>query len=401
MKQYLYTLSFLFTFLCICQNNYLHQVLLLNEGCYDYYNEEILDPPTVGVYNPETNTYNTEIEIPNARFASDLIIDDGFFYVAADNKILKYNLDTYELINSIDYAGVRKLTIYDDFLFVSRGDYDLETYSPIIFDSYLDVYLKENFSYYYSFDTSNNGPQWSTESLLIVDNKLYIAINNAYEWGNYKGIIGIVDISNMSYSELDLGDDGKNPINMMYRNGNIYTLNNKNWDGSSVSILNLPTSSLVETITLSDVSAGCGVSIIRDDKLNYQKSSETEMHIFNLETLEQEGLVNNLENNYYAVALNPLSDYLYAAIANFTSNSGVLIFDENNNQVNSFFADVATSKIVFDIRNETSSNLVEEKNNLDIIGVSDVLGRSVNDKTPIVIELLQNGDYNKKLIIKK
>jgi len=396
----IYILPFLFTALCFSQNNYLHQVLLLNEGCYDYYNEEILDPPTIGIYNAETNTYNTEIEIANSRFASDLIVDDGFFYVAADNKILKYNLDTYELINSIEYSGVRKLTIYEEFLFVSRGDYDLETYSPIIFDSYLDVYSKEDLSLFYSFETSNDGPQWSTESLLTLDDKLYVAINNAYEYGNYKGIIGVVNISNMDYSELDLGSEGKNPINMMYRNNNIYTVNNKNWDGSSVSIVNV-SSLIVETITLSDVSAGCGVSIIRDDKLNYQKSSDTEMYILNLETLEQEGSVNNLENNYYAVASNPLNNYLYAAIANFTSNSGVLIFDENNNQVNSFFADVATSKIVFDIRNETSSNLIEEKNSHEIISVSDILGRSVNNKTSIVIESLQNGDYNKKLIIKK
>ena len=71
-------------FMCICQifaqNTYLNQVLLLNEGCYDYYEQEILEPVTVGVYNPDTNTYNTIIEISGARFASDLIIDQDAYY---------------------------------------------------------------------------------------------------------------------------------------------------------------------------------------------------------------------------------------------------------------------------------------------------------------------------------
>ena len=53
----------------------------------------------------------------------------------------------------------------------------------------------------------------------------------------------------------------------------IYTINNKNWDGSSVSIIDLDSNLFHETscICLMLV-AGCGVSIIRDNKLNYQKT---------------------------------------------------------------------------------------------------------------------------------
>jgi hypothetical protein len=390
-------------FMCIAyfgfsQNQYLNQVLMLNEGCYDYYANEILEPVTVGSYNPETNLYNTIIEIPNVRFASDLIIDGDFFYVAADNKILKYDLDTYELLNSVDQEGVRKLVIYENLLFASRGEYDSATFGPVIFDSYLEVYLKDNLNYYSSFSIEN-GPQWSTESLLITDNKLYVAVNNAYEWGNYKGIVGVIDLSTMAYTEIELGENGKNPINMMYRDNNIYTVNNKNWDGSSISIINV-NSSDIQTMDLSDVSAGCGVSIIRDNKLNYQKSNEAELNILDLETLEQSGVEENLEYNYYGIASNPLNGYLYAAIANFTSNSGVVIYDENNNQVNSFFADVATSKILFDVRNENVSISPENLDNKTVLNVFDVLGRSVDQKNPISIEVLEDGACNKKLIIK-
>ena len=398
MKNILYFYILFFSYFSFSQSEYVHQVLLLNEGCYDYYENQVLEPVTVGSYNPETNLYNTIIEIPNVRFASDLIIDGNFFYVAADNKILKYDLDTYELLNSVDQTGVRKIIIHEDLLFASKGEYDSATFGPVIFDSYLEVYSKDNLDYFSSFSI-DNGPQWSTESLLITDNKLYIAINNAYEWGNYKGIVGVIDLETMNYSEIDLGEDAKNPINMMYRDSHIYTVNNKNWDGSSISVINV-NSSDVQTIDLSDVSAGCGVSIIRDNKLNYQKSNETELNILDLETFESSGVEENLEYNYYGIASNPLNGYLYAAIANFTSNSGVIIYDESNSQINSFFADVATSKIVFDIRSENVSILPENLDKNKVLNVFDVLGRSVHQKESISIEILGDGNYNKKMIIK-
>ena len=77
---------------------------------------------SVGIYNPSTNLYNTIIELDNARFASDLIIFGDYFYVAADNKVFKYDLNTYELIAEQDAPGVRKLTIYDNYLFITKGD---------------------------------------------------------------------------------------------------------------------------------------------------------------------------------------------------------------------------------------------------------------------------------------
>ena len=400
MKKLLLFLLFVSVVHINAQNEYVNQVLLLNEGSYDYYNDIVIDPVTIGAYNPVNNSYNTVIEVADARFASDLIIDEPYFYVAADNKILKYDLNTYELISAIDMSGVRKISIYNDYLIASRGDYDLTTYSAIIFDSYLHIYSKNDFSLLFSFDV-DNGPAWSTESLLIHEYKLYVAINNAFDYGNYKGIIGVVDLMAMTYvNEIDLGEDGKNPINMMFKNDNIYTLNNKNWDGSSISSVDLSNLD-TETTNLSTVSAGCGVSIIRDEKINYQKSGDTEMYIFDLDTESEIGVEQNLNYNYYAISEQPLNNYLYAAISNFTSDAEVVIYDNDNNLVNSFFADVATSKIVFDIRTSNVSSIIEKYNSNDIVKTIDLLGRSVNSNYPISIDVLKDGTSSKKFIIKQ
>ena len=64
----------------------------------------------------------------------------------------------------------------------------------------------------------------------------------------------------MSYQEISLGDDGKNPINLMKKDGILFTTNNKNWDGGSISIINTNTND-VQTLNLSDISFGCGVPV--------------------------------------------------------------------------------------------------------------------------------------------
>ena len=47
--------------------------------------------------------------------------------------------------------------------------------------------------------------------------------------GVIPGIIGQVDLNTLNYeAEIDLGDDGKNPINLMFKDDKLYTLNNKN-----------------------------------------------------------------------------------------------------------------------------------------------------------------------------
>ena len=101
--------------------------------------------------------------------------------------------------------------------------------------------------------------------------------------------------------------------------------------------------------------------MIRDEKINYQKSGDTEMYIFDLDTESEIGVEQNLNYNYYAISEQPLNNYLYAAISNFTSDAEVVIYDNDNNLVNSFFADVATSKIIFDIRIKSKTSTDSSK----------------------------------------
>src|SRR5436853_663798 len=78
------------------QTSYVNRVIVLNEGHYDYVNQVQLIPVTVGAYNPVTHSYTTFDTIPNARFATHVIVDGSGIYVAADNQLIRYDIDTYQ-----------------------------------------------------------------------------------------------------------------------------------------------------------------------------------------------------------------------------------------------------------------------------------------------------------------
>ena len=329
--------------LCAQAQNYLHQVLILNEGYFDYNLNQIITPVTVGSYNPATQTYQEVSTINNMRFASDLIIDGNAYYVAADSKILKYDLNAHSLIAEVNCPGVRNLAVSQGKLIATRGEY-LTTYN-----SYLHVYDANSLQLIQAIDTLV-GPKWAAQNIAVVGDKAYIAVNNGYEWGNEKGIVGALDLTTLTYgNEIDLGPDGKNPDNLMVYNGKLYTVNNKDWSGSSVSEISL-VSGVSNTVNLANAGTGCGTSALRDDKLVYQISMETTLNEFDMSVMNTTGPVVGHQTNYYELAQEPVSGNFYCSESDFFSYGTVHIFDGTNTEVTQFATSTSPGTVVFDVR---------------------------------------------------
>lgn len=335
---------------------YVHQVLIANEGFFDFQTNAIIEPATIGSYNPQTQAYVVVDTLDGQRFSSDVLIDGDFYFVAADTKIFKYNLNTHQEVGSISLPGVRNLAIAGDKLIATRGEY-LQT-----FDSYLQIFDKNTLQLIAALDT-NNGPKWATQNIVVVNNIAYIAVNNAYEWGNEKGLIGQLDLSTLQYgSEINLGAEGKNPDNMFLYNNELYTVNNKDWSGASVSKVSL--NGAVNTQNLANAVTGCGTSALRDDKLVYQISMENTLNDYSLLNMTLVGPVAGITNNFYDLAQEPVSGNLYASATDFFSTGSVSIFDNANNLVDQFAAGVSPGTIVFDVR--SSVGLTEHNTTIGV-----------------------------------
>ena len=224
--------------------------------------------------------------------------------------------------------------------------------------------------------------------MIVNEDKLYVAINNAYEWGNEKGIIGVVDLSTNSYeTEIDLGPDGKNPDNLMKFGSNLYTVNNKNWSGSSISKVNF-NSYYSTTTNLAAAPTGCGTSVIRDAKINYQISGDTVLYEWDIFTLSNSGNSLPLNNNFYELAYDHVNDWLYTTSTDYFSYGIVEVYDNNNNIVNSFNCGISPGTIAIDFRVITDLFEVHnEKSNIN--NIYDLSGKVID------LENLKSGVFIK------
>jgi len=361
---------FLFGGHILSAQNFVNKVLVLNEGRFDYVNSQIDVPVTIGSYDPITQNYSVLDTIDGARFASDLKIDGDHFYVMADTLLLKYDLNSYELVSSQTVIGGRNIHVSGENIYVTRGEYLLTL------PSYLQVYSKSDLELVIEVDTLN-GPKWSTQNMVEHDGKLFIAINNGFEWGNEKSLIGVLDLETFNYlEEIDLGIDATNPDNMMIDSNFIYTVNNKDWSGASFSKVDLSTYS-TSTINISDVSTGCGTSCLRGDRLNFQLSMDTVLYEWNPVSFEDSGVDLGLQESFYELSFDETNNYLYASSTDYVTYGKVYVYDENNSLISQFDCGVSPGTIVFDIRNTTSITdyLTAEKESKSYYDMS---GRKLN-----------------------
>ena len=347
--------------------DYVNQVLVLNEGKFGQ-NEF---PVTLGSYDPTTQNYEVVDTIEGARFASDMVIDGDNIFVMADTLLLKYDLNSFEVLSTQTVVGGRNIAVVDDKLFITRGEYGVD------FSSYLKVFSKSDLEFISELDTLN-GPKWTTQNMVVHDGKLYVAINNGFNWGQEKSLIGVVDISTMSYlEEIDLGPDGTNPDNLVLNGDYIYTVNNKNWSGSSFSKVDLTTMT-ANTINISDVSTGCGTSCLRGDRINFQLSQDSILYEWNPVTFDDSGINLGINESFYELAHDDINNYLYASSTDYTTFGKIGIYDADNNLVSEFDCGVSPGTIVFDVRNTTFISEFSVEENTDN-SVYDMFGRKLGN----------------------
>lgn len=324
--------------------SYVHRVLVLNEGYFDYFGGGgQLVPVTLGSYDPATSTYQTVATLTGPRFGSDVMVDGSSIYVAADNKVLRYDADSYALLGEVDIAGVRKLAVWNDQLLLTRGELGG-------LDHYFEVRDKIDLSLIYSL-SPDDGLAFSAEDVLVVGDIAYLAVGNAFDFANLQGRIGVVDLNTQTYmEEVDLGPEGRNPERLIDYEGAIFAFNNKDFTGSSIS--KISTGGTLEYTTNVAENSGCAASTRVGNTIYYMEYDQNELARFDLNS----GLVvDTLSGSpaVYGLIEDATTGVLYATTTDFFSSGDLHVLDPQGQVLSTVPVGVSPGNLALDIRTTT------------------------------------------------
>ena len=327
--------------------SFVHQVVVLNEGYFDYFGtQEQVVPVTLGSYDPATGSYQTVATITGPRFGSDVLVHDGSIYVAADDRVLRYDLDTYDLLGEAMVSGVRKLAVWNDLLLITRGELGGLAH-------YFEVRDRHDLSFVDAIGPDQGLP-YSVEDVLVVGDKAYLAVSNAFDFADLQGRIGVVDLNALTYmAEVDLGPAGLNPEKLMLHEGDIIAFNNTDFSASSISRISADATALQYTTTVS-VNSSCAASAKVDPlgKVYFLEYAQGELARFDLAT----GAVSDTlfgSPFIYGLIEDPLNPVLYATTTDFLTSGELLVLDLEGQPLSSTSVGVAPGNLALDIRLST------------------------------------------------
>jgi hypothetical protein len=273
-----------------------------------------------------------------------------------------YDANSYALVHSANVPGVRKLAIWNNQLLVSRGEY-LVTYN-----SYFQVYNKLNLNFIYDLPVTA-GPQYAADQIVVSNDSAYVAINNGFDFGNYKGLIGVVNLNNQSYSrELILADTATNPENLMLAGNDLVTLNNNDFSKSSVSKIGIGTSNSSTKVVVNG--SGCSTSalavVTSSNYVLYQAFGDNQLGKYDLAT-EQVVAPISINKSIYGIAVNPINNEIYTGVTDFSTFGKIYIHYANGFPRDSFQVSVNPGSMAFDVRLTNGIQNFTSKSNLQVI----------------------------------
>lgn len=357
----------------------------MNEGVFNYTTMQQDVPVTIGAYNPSSKTYHIFDTIEGSRFSTEVLVENGFIYAAADNKINMYDANTYQLLHTASVPGVRAMAIWNNQLLVSRGEY------LVNYTAYFQVFDKNNLSFIYELPVGA-GPNYASDKIVVKGDSAYVAVNNGFDWGNYKGIIGVVSLNGQSYTrEITLADSATNPENLMLAGDQIMSLNNNDFSKSSVSVINPVLGANSSKLVVNN--AGCATSALSVINGNpyvlFQAFGDNQLGKFDVVNNQVTSPV-MINKGIYGIAVNPINNEIYTGVTDFVSFGKVYIHYANGFPRDSFDVSVNPSGIAFDIRQANGLNVLLATNELTVVNtlVSDNLVYALNSSKSETLHIL-------------
>ena len=277
-------------------------------------------PPSLGRVDLTSFAYQEVLSFEDAGFATDLEIQDDAAVVVLENRVVKVDLMSGQIVADTELLGAQEAALFEDgTVVVTRGGLD-DAWQPLNLTSHL-VWLDGDDLGLEGELLPTEGPTLPSQEIVVVDGKVYIAVNNGWAFGQEVGRLGCWDVEQDTYSEWDLGEGAENPVALHVLDGDLFTVNNGDWSSTSVTRASLGDLSSTTTVALDGVSVGCNASAFVDTKLAVQISGENGLRLFDgLSMVWEEGAVLNADApSAYSLITHPTYGWTCAGVTDYVT----------------------------------------------------------------------------------
>ncbi|PLX11643.1 MAG: hypothetical protein C0598_07755 [Marinilabiliales bacterium] len=338
-KNYIFKLILiLFTVLAIgvkAQTTYTNQLIIVNGGVFSDPDDFV----TVSSFNPETQTIS-EVATIYTQSVQDVIIIDNFAYVAAQDSIVKINIDTYEKVASVSAIGINQLASDGNILLASFWYPVTENFVRIF--SLDDLTLQANIS-----EISGDAADF-----LIHDGIALVAVPGAY--GSTSGKVASIDIAEgVLLSEDDYGEFYSGIGFFGFHNDVVTTFMTTAWGETTTNIGTFDDGgNIIEQFTIEDASLAKTAG--QHQQIMYLELNNG-ISEYNLISNSENAIIDALDESIASSVVDTINNLFYITTTDYFSFGSGYIYNFDGTQTGTFEAGISAQAIAIDYRTVTST----------------------------------------------
>jgi hypothetical protein len=372
------------------RNEWVNQVIVVNGGKFES-TPPYSDFVTVQKVDPATHAVTVFDKI-YTQSVQDLIIDGHFAYVAAQDSIIKYDIDTYERVAAIADSGLAKLYKYGNKVLVSK-QYPIKRFFLEVLDDNLSLLARVQ------------GISGECGGITSGEDTVFVAVNGG--WSGTEGKIARVKTSNWTVvGETNFGSDATGIWNLYNYADKIYCINKTptgNPNRGSITVYDIFQGTFINKVL--DVLVGDGVGI--KENLLYLKMNEG-LGSFDLNTrqiadttiIPDPGSANR--RYITSASVDYINDLFYINIGNRSSIGYGKIASLAGDSIASYTAGINADAVAIDYRSPVGISTGPNVKDFVTIypnPVTELLTLSLN--SPEVIKLIKITDLTGRIIHEK
>jgi hypothetical protein len=337
------------------KTSYAKQVISVNGGKFET-SPPYSDFATAQAFNPLNHAVNTFGTI-YTQSVQDILILDHFAYVAAQDSIIKYNLNTFDRVVAIADSGLSKIGSYQNRLVVSKQ-------SPVT-KYFVEILDTANLSLVSRIGNISG----DCGGLVVTNDSLYVAVNGG--WMGTVGKIGVIDPLTWTLKrEINLGTDATGINNLYIDNGKIYSVNTTPYGSTTGSISVYDPATDIYTNKTITVTVGNGVGV--KNHLLYAgfnngigSFSLSSMTIIDTTIVKDPGA--SVFKYILSTGLDTINDLFYVNIGDYATNGYCLIANFSGDSIYSYATGISTQAIGIDYRTYPAG--ISEKSSLSSVSI--------------------------------